>query len=135
MKIKYKSGYKYQLAEDVKVKIGINTAIRVANNYISLDTQGNLAIKAGYSWDGPSGPTFDTKTFMRGSLVHDALYQLMREDKLSQKWREIIDQELRRMCIEDGMWKARAWWVYKGVRFGGLKSASAENRKKIYEAP
>ena len=133
--MKYKAGYKYQLAEDCNVKINIKTPIDASDKYIHLDTLGNLTIKAGYAWDGPSGPTVDTKTFMRGSLVHDALYQLMREDHLSQVFREGADKELRRLCIEDGMWKARAWWVYKGVRFGGLKSASAENRKKIYTAP
>ncbi len=30
----------------------------------------------------PNGPTIETKTFMRASLVHDALYQLMREEHL-----------------------------------------------------
>jgi hypothetical protein len=36
----------------------------------------------GYAWNGPSGPTLDTRNFMRGSLVHDALYQLMREGRM-----------------------------------------------------
>ena len=133
--MKYKAGYKYQLASVCRVKTGIRPKEEAKSKYISLDLLGDLVIEGGYCWDGPSGPTVDTKTFMRGSLVHDALYQLMREDKLSQAWREEADKELRRLCIADGMWKARAWWVYKGVRFGGLKSASAENRKEILTAP
>ena len=133
--MRYKSGYKYQLAEDCNAVINVFPPHDIADKYISLDSKGHLTIKAGYAWDGPSGPTIDTKTFMRGALIHDALYQLMREDLLSQSWREAIDKELRRICILDGMWKARAWWVYKGVRFGGLKSASAENKKKIHTAP
>ena len=60
---------------------------------------------------------------MRGSLVHDALYQLMREGLLDLGWRETADQELRRVCLEDGMSAIRAWWVYKAVRFGGESSA------------
>ena len=133
--IQYKSGYKYQLVSMCRVKTSIRPDGDVKSKYLSLDLLGNLVIEGGYCWDGPSGPTIDTKTFMRGSLVHDALYQLMREDKLSQIWRKEIDKELRRLCREDGMNKMRAWWVYKGVRFGGLKSASAENRKKIHTAP
>lgn len=133
--MKYKSGYKYQLVEDCNIEIDICAPINAIGKYIHLDTSGNLTIKAGYAWDGPSGPTIDTKTFMRASLVHDALYQLMREDLLSQLFRERADEELRRICILDGMWKVRAWWVHKGVRFGGLKSASAENRKTVHTAP
>ena len=133
--MKYKSGYKYQLAEDFNVKVDVFPPELIWNKYISLDARGYMVINAGYAWDGPSGPTIDTKTFMRGALIHDALYQLMREDRLSQAWRERVDKELRRFCIIDGMWKARAWWVYKGVRFGGLKSASAENIKEIIEVP
>ena len=133
--MKYKAGYKYQLAKDFKIKTNIHPQSLVHNRYISLTPEGELTTREGYAWDGPSGPTIDTKSFMRGSAAHDALYQLMREDLLSQKWRKEADKELRRICIADGMYRIRAWWVYKGVRFGGLKSASAENRKKIYEAP
>ena len=133
--IQYKSGYKYQLVSLCRVKTSIRPKEDIKSKYLSLDLSGNLVIEGGYCWDGPSGPTLDTKTFMRGSLVHDALYQLMREDKLSTADRKKADKELRRLCIEDGMMKARAWWVYRGVRFGGLKSASAENRKKIHSAP
>lgn len=133
--MKYKSGYKYQLAEDCNVRVNIFPMLPVSDKYISIDASGNMTIRAGYAWDGPSGPTIDTKTFMRGSLIHDALYQLMREDLLSQKWRLEADEELRRICRLDGMNKLRAWWVFKGVRFGGLKSASAENMKEIHIAP
>lgn len=87
---------------------------------IELLPSGRITIRAGYCWDGPSGPTIDTPAFMRGSLVHDALYQLMREEKLPQEHREPADLLLHDHCIEDGMSRARAWYVLKGVQwFGG----------------
>ena len=80
--ITYKDGYRYQLQEGYSLVISIRPAAAVANDYIALDPQGVLRIAKGYAWDGPSGPTLDTRNFMRGSLVHDALYQLMREGLL-----------------------------------------------------
>ena len=47
---------------------------------MSLNESGCLQIAAGYAWDGASGPTIDTRNSMIASLVHDALYQLIRED-------------------------------------------------------
>lgn len=133
--MKYKSGYKYVLVERCVIKTSIRPGKEIKTKYASLDLLGNLTMEEGYMSDGPSGPTIDTKTFMRGAFGHDAFYEFMRKDLLSQKWRKEADKELRRICIEDGMNPIRAWWVYKGVRFGGLKSASAENIKEIIEAP
>lgn len=80
-----------------------------------------LKIKNMYAWDGPSGPTIDTENFMRGSLVHDVLYQLIREGHLDKKsWRLYADKLIRKICLEDGMNKFRAWYVYHTLRmFGG----------------
>jgi hypothetical protein len=60
---------------------------------------------------------------MRGSLIHDALYQLMREQKVAQDQRKRADEILREVCIEDGMARVRAWWVYRAVRIGAAQSA------------
>lgn len=70
--IKYRDGYKYQLSEDYQTVIEIKPVEFILTEYIRLDIDGTLSIKEGYAWDGPSGPTVDTKNFMRGSLVHDA---------------------------------------------------------------
>ena len=93
-------------------------------------------MKKGYAWDGPSGPTIDTRNFMRGSLVHDALYQLMREEHLDKEtYRKPADQLLRDMCREDGMWSIRAWWVYLAVRWWADPAADPANKKPIIKAP
>jgi hypothetical protein len=69
----------------------------------SWDTKSTRRISKGYAWDGPSGPTIDTGNFMRGSLIHDALYQLMRTGNLPTSFRERADLLLRKTCIDDGM--------------------------------
>lgn len=89
----------------------------------SISEDGVVTLRRGYAWDGPSGPTIDTYTFMRGSLFHDALYQLMREGVLPLSTRKHADEILRDICLEDGMSKIRAAWVYRGVRIGGNKNA------------
>ena len=93
---------------------------------MAIDAEGKLTIRKGYSWDGPSGPTIDTSNFMPGSLIHDALYQLLREEVLDQTLRKKADEILRDVCIECGMSKARAWLVYQGVRVGGAAAAKPD---------
>ena len=134
-KIVYMAGYKYQLIKSVEVDAGIFPAFAINTKFLSLDLQGILTIKAGYAWDGPSGPTIDTKSTMRAGLAHDALYQLIRNDKISQSRRGDVDRFFRCVLREDGMWKPRAWYYYQAVRKFALSASSAENRKKVHEAP
>ena len=134
-RIKYKSGYKYQLHADYTVKVSIKPPNRVVRPYITLSTNRTLLTRRGYAWDGPSGPTFDTKNFMRASLVHDALYQLMRQKVISRRWRLEADKELKRICLEDGMSNIRAGYVYRSVRRWAGSAASSKNKKKILTAP
>jgi hypothetical protein len=137
--IKYKSGYKYQLVEDhvellSKEFVG-GILDKVETDYIVLTDDAWLAIKKGYAWDGPSGPTIDTKNFMRGSLVHDALYQLIRSSKLPYDYKILADRELKRICLQDGMSKLRAWYVYIGVKDFGKLACLPSNEKAILIAP
>lgn len=134
--IAYKKGYKYQLTKRYTTKIDLKPDNAINTDYIMLTKTGKLTLKKGYAWDGPSGPTIDTLNFMRGSLVHDALYQLMREQHLDNgEHREQADRLLQKMCKQDGMFSARAWWVYKGLRFGGGPAADPANKKPVTRAP
>jgi len=72
---------------------------------------------------------------MRGSLIHDALYQLMRQKLLDKKCRKQADKELRKACLKDGMSKIRAWWIYKAVRYLAYFASDPKNRKEILTAP
>lgn len=107
--------YKYELADDLTVNTGI-LGHSISEKYIQLDDDGWLKINTGYWWDGPSGPTIDTKDFMRGALAHDALYQLMRLGALGQEYRKAADKVLYKLCRADGMSWLRAGYVYRAVR-------------------
>jgi len=136
--IKYKKGYKYQLDKYFSIQTEIFPEIIFvvgAETFLSLDQQGLLRISAGYAWDGPSGPTFDTDNFMRASLVHDALYQLMRQRLISRDNRLACDRLLQKMCIEDGMSWIRAQWVFAGVHWFADRSSDPLRAKKVLMAP
>jgi len=118
--MKYKSGYKYILDTDFTYQtrmLPLKPAI--IDQWVSLSPSGVLHISKGYAWDGASGPVFDTKTVMRASLVHDALYQLMREEVLDARWLHAANDELYRICLADGMSKFRAWYIHQGVEWFG----------------
>jgi hypothetical protein len=125
--IKYKRvKYKYKLEEDYEIQTELRPGYGVIlSGLSSLSGAGVLTILKGYCWDGPSGPTIDTKNFMRGSLVHDALYQLIRLELLPLAYKREVDKQLRRDCIKDGMSAFRAWYVYKSVVIFG----SCENKE------
>ena len=134
--VAYKGGYKYQLQSDCAVSITINPPKLIETEYIYFNTNGALIVREGYAWDGPSGPTIDTPSFMRGSLVHDALYQLMRENYLDHDtYRDAADRTLRAICKEDGMWSVRAWWVYQAVHLFGKPAADPAAEKPVTYAP
>ena len=135
MRIFYKKGYKYQLAESYSQVINIYPGCLIQTEYVQLTLSGVLTIKEGYAWDGPSGPTVDTKNFMRGSLVHDVLYQLIRLGYLPPHAKEDADNLLYSMCLEDGMSPIRATWVLLGVRVGGASSILPESEPEVLEAP
>ncbi len=125
MKIKYRKipkHWKYQVLENITMTLETD-APTIRTPFVTLFRSGHLIIHKGYAWDGPSGPAIDTENFMRGSLIHDVLYQLMREGYLDYSYRKYADQLLREICIADGMWPVRAAWVYMAVRVFGGKNA------------
>jgi len=93
-------------------------------------------VLAGYAWDGPSGPTLDTRSFMVGAMVHDVLYQAIREGYLASSYRKTADSVLYRLCREAGMPPWRAWYVHHFVRWcgaGAVKAKAVEAFEKILE--
>jgi hypothetical protein len=138
--VKYRDGYKYQMAETYTVNLlryvpGVEADVPIRTQFIQLDDHYQLTIYSGYCWDGASGPTIDTKDSMRGSLVHDALYQLIREEHLPADWKHVADVVFHQICLEDGMSKWRAWLWFKAVDQFAHFAADPRNCKKVITAP
>ena len=124
--------YKYQLMQEYTIQTDIKPGKDLNFIFMSLTENGMLTIRKGYAWDGPSGPTIDTPDFMRGSLVHDVLYQLMRLGALDYKiYRKRADEILREICLEDGMSAFRAWYVYQAVEWFGESFAKPNPEPEV----
>jgi hypothetical protein len=85
-----------------------------------MDNLGLLTVFAGDTWDGPSdGPwifqTRNTPDSMKGSLVHDKLYEAGRDGSLPNTgdMRRQCDDIFYRINRSSGMyrWRARMWWA------------------------
>ena len=135
-RILYRSGYKYQLATAYRIKIRIRPKKDVDTEFVKLKKSGDLTVVRGYAWDGPSGPVIDTRQNMRASLVHDALYQLMRHKELSARThKDKADRLFKKMCIEDGIPRVTAHIYYLGLKLGGKPATDPKNKKKVKRAP
>ena len=97
-----KPRWKYLLGANYAITTGILPSAIIDVPYLHLDMAGILTIEGGaeggYMWDGPSGPMRDTPTAMRGSLVHDAFYQLLRMGLLDYDPCKRQADELQRRC-------------------------------------
>lgn len=133
--IRYSSNWKYRLEERAQIQTSIRPPAPIVTRWVSLDTNGLLTLEEGYCWDGPSGPALDTDDFMRGSAAHDASHQLMRLGLLPQSYRKAADQEMRRLCEEDGMWAPRRWYTYWAVRRFAASAADPANQEPVKCAP
>lgn len=145
MKIYYRKlhKYKYQLtkkynhkipsvAPDLAINFGKSAYVYISAQKGAYDV---LYIKKGYCWDGPSGPTCDTKNSMQASLVHDALYQLIRTRELSITYRKVADDLFFKICLEDGMRKWRAWIWYQAVKhFAHYAAKPGSQQDKTFSA-
>lgn len=132
--IRYRAGYKYQLAQDYAIKLLI-VGCDVETDYLRLRPDGWLTIREGYAWDGCSGPTIDTPSTMRGGLVHDALYQLIRLGKIDKGWRDLADDTFRWLLIDDGMWRWRAWLYWRAVSNLAVGATRPSAERAIRTAP
>lgn len=105
-------------------------------NLYAQDTKANkywvMEVLDGYSYDGPSGLTIDTKTSMAGAKLHDAAYELILSGMISLEFKPYFDELLGVVCVQSGMWewRARAW--VRAVKRFGLEAATKQ--RKIYEA-
>ncbi len=120
--MKYKSGYRYVSQETVLVNVGPALHAPVSSAFASIAAE-KLCVMAKYAWDGASFTPFKwlgtPKAWLTPSLVHDALYQLIRDGLMDRQYREAADRLFRDMLIERGVWRWVAWVAYYAVRVGG----------------
>jgi hypothetical protein len=144
MKYRKIGRWKYTLAERALAQTVVYppTFIRLGGTHadeedkIVLSPNGAMAVAEGYSWDGASGPAIDTHDFMFASLIHDALYQLMRLGLLDKSFRKDADQTLYDLCRAAGMPWWRAQYVYTAVRWFGAANADKPmegDKDTVYE--
>jgi len=124
MRYRKRRYWKYTTVDDEFYATGIIPDSSIHTKFLSMDLEGGLTILKHYAWDGASGPTIDTPNTFFGSLIHDALYQLMRGEYIDRKkWRKRADQILYEILRDKGMSKFRAKLWYKAVRKGAEKSS------------
>lgn len=133
-RIKYRKGYKYSLWETYRVRLYFIRGVSFEHRLFKLTEDGMLTIYEDYPWDGASGPTIDTSNSMRGSLVHDALFEAMRLGLLSQDFFHAANEEFRAILLEDEMSRLRSTIWFDGVEDFGSAHAAVKS-PKIYAAP
>ena len=135
MKIQYVEGFKYQLARDFAIQTPIIGEV-VEDDFFHLSEDGLLQVKKGYAWDGASGPTFDTKSSMKASMVHDVFCVAMRDHRLSyDKWQDKVNAFFRQMCIDAGMWEWRAKLWHAAVEFADAGNPRQGPDREVLTAP
>lgn len=119
----YKRGYKFWVAQDFVLDIGerIKPARAGGNNFVEISAAGVFIARRGYAWDGASGPAIDTENWRTASLVHDGLYQLIKEGVLAMEQRQAADDLMRDILLGKDMWVVRAVIAHAAVRqFGEM---------------
>ena len=129
MKYRKLHHWKYELMEADHVFIA-DFIPDCDTEYISI-ANNRLKCKERYAWDGASFIAFDTRTIMRASLFHDALYNLIKMGKLDKYYRKYADELFRTICLQDGMLSFRAWYCYQAVRIGGGLSINKKDTQRM----
>ena len=131
--MKYRQGYKYQLADDYTLVTPV-TGYEADTQFLTLRPSGELLIRSGYAWDGPSGPMVDTENTKTPSLVHDAFYQLIRHGLLAGEAKTKADKFFYDMCVDRGMSRIRAGYAFWAIDNFGHNSSTRGKPKPILEA-
>lgn len=104
----YTQGYKYRVEADYTNFIPVFPDSDIITPFYEIHTDGRIVVRAGYAWDGSSGPTVDCPADMAPSLEHDVCAQAMREERLDRKWENTTDDWYAKHCKLNGMDAARA---------------------------
>ena len=138
MPISYQEGFRYVLREPYSLDLsayGFRPIIHAesGNAWVSIDEHSVLRVAETYAWDGDSGPARTTRASLRASLVHDALYQLIRIGALRPTEKHLADQVYRDILLANGMWAPRTWWRGLALRVFGANALTHE--RPVLTAP
>ena len=133
--MKYRKGYKYQLAESITIQTILRPPEDIFINFAVLYKDGRFRLTLGYACDGASGCTLDTPGTFRGAFFHDAGYEMLRKGKLPPSWRKDFDKLAHKLWSEDMLFQFRADTWYRAVRNLAGFAADPKNIKKVYETP
>ena len=125
LEIQCLSPYRWRTREDYAVLTPIRGHV-VEAAYYRLTGEGMLWIRSGYAWDGTSGGVRDTAENLGASLVHDAFYQMLREDQLPLNLRGRIDRLFGEHCRKLGTPRGRARLYVWALRVFGKRHATKE---------
>ena len=111
--------YKHKLFKSYRIQTTYRPKKRIETEFITLCKNGVLIIKIAYRWNGL---TFfpEIKSMIRASLIHDALYELMKERLLDYKTdRNTADNLFREESVKDRTWRIVTEPVYIVLRTMG----------------
>ena len=134
----------YTLVEDVKFSTPYRLEAKIVSvreedkkPMVSLDTNGDLILYAGYSWNGPTGwpKRLQTNGMKFGALPHDGIYGLMCDGLLSRsaESREIGDNVLRVEMKRAGCWGITSESFYRAVRIKGRDFANPRQNNRFLQ--
>ena len=107
----------------------------VGNDFVRLAPDGDLSFAPLYSWNGITKSPYQGADSIRGTLVHDGLYQLMSECGLSQRWRDEADRLMLKYFLADGMPVPLAEGFYAIVRAAGWIFSKPTALHQVLVAP
>lgn len=143
--VRYKFGYGYVVVGGVLFDLDAEFAKYWRPNgthsykalvFLTVGHQGEpqVRIAEGYAWHG-ARCCLDVDSVMRAGLLHDALYQMIREGVIDYRFRKLADRQFRRMIIADGFPRVFAWIAYAALRMFARKAATTATESHIQFSP
>ncbi|MBK1876564.1 hypothetical protein [Pelagicoccus mobilis] len=119
---------KYQIGEPYIHQLSFDSQHELEFEHIHLSGD-QLTLQSGFSWDGASGPGIDTPKVLRGTAIHDALYNLIRAGQLDiDPFKAHADSEFIKILEEDGVSKQERAIIEESVSRFGLSSTAAPDK-------
>jgi len=131
MKYKRIDKYKYQLLETEHLLLPVHFDDHIETRFVIL-SYNTITIKPGYAWDGFSCSP-DIRKALAASLVHDALYQLIKTDLLPIEDKGKCDKCLTDIMMQKGVSRFICRLYGYGVKIGGGKALKYGKEPKELE--